>query len=75
MRALSGKLPPVVTKIKIPPMLPKLDTVTTDGIRVYQHVSRKSLSAPSVSFVTTGGNQIFIFNFGAMLPNFGTDFT
>ena len=53
------------------PMLPKRDTVTTDSISM---VPEKILSAPPVSFVTTGGNQIFISNFGTMLPNFGTGF-
>ncbi len=70
----SGKLPPVVTKIKWRSMVPKMDTDTTGSKNLSVPPGRKNLSMPPVSIITTGGNQILYLNFGTMLPNFGTGF-
>ncbi len=54
----SGKLPPVVTKIKFPPMIPNMDSGTTGSNNMLPEKS-----APPVYFVTTVGSQIFFFQF------------
>ncbi len=56
-------------------MVPKMDTGTTGSKSLSAPPGRKNQSAPHVSFITTGDNQLLFFNFSTMLPNFGTGFT